>query len=108
MEIHQRGVWTVAVGDRDEFVQGPFDALFRTTIRIDRPCELFSLMPKGVDSLLVQLQLFEDGFVHSETYVPSVLQIKPAEKRVFVGIIKYPSIRSTSEETRRNPPCPCV
>ncbi len=108
MTTHQRGVWTVTVGEQDEFIAGPFDVFFRTTIRIDRPCELFSLMPKGVDSLLVQLQLFEDGFVHSETYVPSVLQINPAEKRVFVGIIKYQSIRFANEQTARNPPCPCV
>lgn len=92
MARHQRGIWTVEVGEQDEFIQDPFDVVFRGATRQNRSCELFSLMPKGVDSLLLQLQLFDDGYVHVETYAPTAIQINPTLRYVFVGVIRNPSI----------------
>lgn len=56
------------------------------TFRLGKQCELFTLLKKGTEEAILQMQLFDDGRIHSEVFAPLLMQINPKKKFVLVGI----------------------
>ena len=84
--LYKHGKWTVEVSEHEDFRRIEYDVSFRRTIRLDKECELFTLLKKNTDEALLQMQLFDDGTIHSEVYSPSLMQIYAKKKFVLVGI----------------------
>ena len=84
--IYKHAEWTVEVSEHSDFLQVAHDAVFRRTMRLDKKCELFTLLRKNSDEALVQIQLFDDGFAHFEAYSPLLLHVDYKKRFVLIGM----------------------
>ncbi|MCC7390178.1 MAG: hypothetical protein IT431_15575 [Phycisphaerales bacterium] len=81
--------WTVEVSDDPDLAGDHYEAFWRGATRLDRPCELFTLVSdQNPDDAIVQLLLFEDGSLQSWTWQPAVVQADPRRLHVVIGMLK--------------------
>lgn len=81
--------WTVEVSDDLGFAGDHYKTFWRSTIRMDKPCELFTIVSEqNPDDALVQLLLFEDGSIQAWSWYPTMIQSHPAERCVVIGMLK--------------------
>lgn len=87
---YQHGEWKVVLLEKEEFQSVEASVLFHTTWRRDQECEAFILSDKrNPGFVLVRIYLFRDGRFYTENYVPVFLQAEPADKEIYLGIIKH-------------------
>ncbi len=81
--------WTVEVSDDCSFAGDHYETFWRSTVRMGKPCELFTIAKEhNSDDALVQLLLFEDGNMQAWSWHPAMIQSSPEERSVVVGIHK--------------------
>lgn len=51
--LYEHGKWTVEVSEHEDFRRIEHDVSFRRTIRLDKECELFTLLKKSTDEALL-------------------------------------------------------
>ena len=89
--IHQHPFrkWTIDLSDDSGFLGDHYEVSWRNTIRLGRPCELFTIhSDHDPDDAFVQIMLFDDGSTQAWTWHPAMIQISPAEMRIAIGILK--------------------
>jgi hypothetical protein len=84
----EHGEWTVRVAVNECAPRTIWEEVFRTTIRDDRECELFTLLFTDSDDALVQLTLFRNGDLISETWEPAIVMLRGRKKQVYIEFLQ--------------------
>lgn len=70
-------------------VQG-YDIFFRTGLRQNRECEIFSLMPTNTDFITLQLYIFKDGTMTYFSFMP--VEVTMYKRKHLVKINLFASV----------------
>lgn len=82
-------IWTVEVSDEAEFLGDEHEVFWRSTYRLDRPCDLFTIASaQNPDDALVQLMLFGDGSIQAWSWIPTMIQASPEGRHIVIGLLR--------------------
>jgi hypothetical protein len=80
--------WSIEVIEDEVNDASMYEEVFRTTFREEKECEQFTLLLKDSEDALIQLRIFKNGDVTSETWIPTFLRIDRRAKRISVLFIQ--------------------
>jgi hypothetical protein len=86
--VFEHGAWTVRVAVNDNAPRNLWEEVFRTTIRDNRECELFTLLFADSEDALLQLTLFRNGDLISETWEPAIVMLRGRQKQVYIEFLR--------------------
>lgn len=91
----ERHDWTIRLNeDKDIAAEGRqpkqmslFETVFRTGEQGGKSCEIFTVMFKGADLMLVQVCIFEDGSTAAYSYVPTIIHTVIADRTIEIDML---------------------
>ena len=77
----------IAADGRQQNQTDLFETVFRTASRYGKPCEMFTILLRDIDFMLLQVCIFADGSTAIYTYIPAVMDTDVAAKTIRMDLL---------------------